>query len=213
MCSSDLTLRYEAFFDTLRVAPREDSSASVASRAAETAINLRPFENGDWGITIDETTRLDDLPRIAFALSAKTVPAECFVSDSEYGGIPQSARRTAPFMQHPVFSAHRSETQMLRYIQRLQGRDLSLTHSMIPLGSCTMKLNATVEMMPITWPAFASLHPFAPVDQALGYRVIFDELEHMLREITGFAAVSLQPNAGSQGEYAGLRVKIGRAHV
>jgi glycine dehydrogenase len=120
-------------------------------------------------------------------------------------------RRTSSFLTHPVFHLHRSETEMLRYITRLQARDLSLAHAMIPLGSCTMKLNATTEMIPVTWPGFNGLHPFAPVDQAAGYQVMFADLERWLSEITGFAATSLQPNAGSQGEYAGLLV-IRRYH-
>src|SRR5439155_831213 len=114
--------------------------------------------------------------------------------------------RTTPLLTHPVFNKHHAQTEMLRYMNKLQSRDLSLVHSMIPLGSCTMKLNATAEMMPITWPGFAKIHPFAPLDQTDGYRQLFDELESALAEITGFAAVSLQPNAGSQGEFAGLLV-------
>ena len=112
--------------------------------------------------------------------------------------------RKSAFLTHPVFNTHDSETEMLRYIRRLEARDLSLCHSMIPLGSCTMKLNATAEMFPVSWPEFARLHPFAPNDQTAGYRTMCDQLERWLAEITGFAAVSLQPNAGSQGEYAGL---------
>ncbi|HZB27484.1 MAG TPA: aminomethyl-transferring glycine dehydrogenase subunit GcvPB, partial [Gemmatimonadales bacterium] len=120
--------------------------------------------------------------------------------------IPQSLSRTTAFMEHPVFHRHHSETEMLRYIKRLEARDLSLTSAMIPLGSCTMKLNATTEMMPVSWREFNRLHPFAPRDQAAGYQLLFNQLEHQLAEITGFAAVSLQPNAGSQGEFAGLLV-------
>src|SRR5213075_1982005 len=119
--------------------------------------------------------------------------------------------RTSAFMTHPVFSSYHSETEMLRYMRKLESRDLSLTHSMIALGSCTMKLNVTSEMFPVTWPQFGKLHPFAPRSQAQGYTQIFDELSAMLREITGFDAVSLQPNAGAQGEYAGLLV-IRRYH-
>src|SRR5690606_30339924 len=119
---------------------------------------------------------------------------------------PRDLARTSEFMTHPVFHRYRAEHEMLRYIQRLESRDLSLVHSMIPLGSCTMKLNAAAEMLPISWPEFAKLHPFAPVDQAAGYRIVFDQLEAWLAEITGFARVSLQPNAGSQGAYTGLLV-------
>ncbi len=118
--------------------------------------------------------------------------------------IPQSAIRNSHFLTHPVFNTHHTETEMLRYLRRLEARDLSLTTSMIPLGSCTMKLNASAEMFPVSWPEFSRLHPFAPDSQTTGYRDMCEQLEHWLAEITGFAAVSLQPNAGSQGEYAGL---------
>src|SRR5262249_13169051 len=116
------------------------------------------------------------------------------------------ARRTSAYLTHPTFHAYHSETEMLRYVRMLESRDLSLCYSMIPLGSCTMKLNATTEMIPITWPEFGRIHPFAPAKQTGGYAVIFKQLESMLSEITGFPAISLQPNAGSQGEYAGLLV-------
>src|SRR5256885_2119258 len=131
------------------------------------------------------------------------------VEDLAMGADPrydERFNRTTPFLTHPVFNKHHAETEMLRYMHKLESRDLSLVHSMIPLGSCTMKLNATAEMMPITWPGFAKIHPFAPPDQTDGYRQLFDELESALAEITGFAAISLQPNAGSQGEFAGLLV-------
>ena len=128
------------------------------------------------------------------------------IADGDAVSAPADLRRTSAYLTHPVFNTHHSETEMLRYMRRLESRDLSLTQSMIPLGSCTMKLNATAEMLPITWPSWNRLHPFAPVAQAAGYRVIFKQLEAMLAEITGFAGVSLQPNAGSQGEYAGLLV-------
>src|SRR5206468_4757415 len=118
--------------------------------------------------------------------------------------IPDSFARTSRYLTHPVFHRHRSETEMLRYLKQLEDRDLSLTSAMIPLGSCTMKLNATSEMLPVTWPEFGRIHPFAPNDQTGGYQRLFKDLETWLAEITGFAAVSLQPNAGSQGEYAGL---------
>src|SRR5258705_13171387 len=120
--------------------------------------------------------------------------------------IPAPLTRSTSYLDHPVFHRHHSETEMLRYIKRLEARDLSLTSAMIPLGSCTMKLNATTEMMPVSWREFNRLHPFAPRDQAAGYQLLFSQLEYQLAEITGFAAVSLQPNAGSQGEYAGLLV-------
>src|SRR5213078_1771668 len=120
--------------------------------------------------------------------------------------IPGPLSRTSPFLQHSVFNRYHSETEMLRYIKRLESRDLSLTASMIPLGSCTMKLNAAAEMFPVSWPEFAKIHPFAPIKQTRGYQKMFEQLETWLAEITGFAGISLQPNAGSQGEYAGLLV-------
>src|SRR5206468_7948412 len=132
----------------------------------------------------------------------------CDLTDDDLGEppihIPQSAIRSSQFLTHPVFNAHDTETEMLRYLKKLESRDLSLCHSMIPLGSCTMKLNATAEMFPISWPEFARLHPFAPNSQTAGYLEMWDQLDPCLAEITGFAAVSLQPNAGSQGEFAGL---------
>src|SRR6185369_2966414 len=142
--------------------------------------------------------------------AAPFTPAELAGEASLPWTGPGELARTSAYLAHPVFNAHHSETEMLRYMRRLEARDLSLTHSMIPLGSCTMKLNATAEMLPVTWPAWGRLHPFAPVAQTAGYQALFRQLEGMLAEITGFAATSLQPNAGSQGEYAGLLVI--RAH-
>lgn len=210
LSSSDIGLREVDFFDTLRVQVGLQGRDQVLQRANTDAINLRDFGDGDFGITIDETTTADDLACIVRVLAGGEGKP---VLDGENQGSSWAKQhvRESTFMQHPVFSAHRSETQILRYIHLLQGRDLSLTHSMIPLGSCTMKLNATAEMMPITWPEFAGIHPFVDTEQALGYQQMFDELIHMLKEITGFTGVSLQPNAGSQGEYAGLLV-IRRYH-
>ena len=201
-------VRYFDFFDTLRVGVK-DAQEIVQARCEEMQINLRSMGDGDWCVTIDETTTFSHLEQIVYVLTGNRLEV---VLTADTQAIPELLQRSSSFMQHPVFNAHRSETQMLRYIHRLQSRDLSLTHSMIPLGSCTMKLNASVEMMPITWPAFADVHPFVPPEQAAGYQQIFAELKHMLREITGFADVSLQPNAGSQGEYAGLCV-IGAYHA
>ncbi len=129
----------------------------------------------------------------------------------DVSNVPDSFKRKTSYLTHPVFQSHHTETKMLRYIRKLESRDLSLTTSMIPLGSCTMKLNATTEMYPVTWPEFGAIHPFAPADQTKGYKIIFEQLEKWLCEITGFAGVSLQPNAGSQGEYAGL-LAIRRYH-
>ncbi len=188
-----------ARFDTLRVTPK-DGAAAVLKRAQERRINLRALEGGDFTITLDETTRALDLPAIVAAFGGP----EGEVALTEAPALPAPHARTSGYLEHPNFHRFRSETELLRYMHRLQGRDLSLTHSMIPLGSCTMKLNATTEMLPVTWPELAGLHPFAPREQTAGYRELFARLEAWLAEITGFAAVSLQPNAGSQGEYAGL---------
>ncbi len=174
----------EPFFDTLRV-----------RAAAPEDINVRRYPDGSIGISLDETTTEQD-----FDLAGEDVPSV----------IPERLRRTSPFLTAKVFNSYHTEHEMLRYIKRLEAKDLSLTTSMIPLGSCTMKLNATAEMMPLSWPEVSRLHPFVPVAQAAGYQELFRQLEMWLAEITGLAAVSLQPNAGSQGEYAGLLVI--RAH-
>ncbi|HVX85649.1 MAG TPA: aminomethyl-transferring glycine dehydrogenase [Phycisphaerae bacterium] len=169
-------------------------------------INFRIFDETTIGISVDETTTWRDVGRIAkhFSGGAKPVALYSEIAASNGEPMPSPLVRTSPFLTHPVFNSYHAEHEMLRYIHRLQSKDLSLTTSMIPLGSCTMKLNATSEMIPITWPEFANLHPFAPADQTAGYQELFKTLEDYLAEITGFAAVSLQPNAGSQGEYAGL---------
>ena len=171
-------------------------------------MNLRVFEDGSFGISLDETTNLSDIQQLLAIFSkSDQLPfsLEDLVNQSD-PVIPSPLQRTTPFLTHEIFNQYHSEHELLRYMHQLQARDLSLVHSMIPLGSCTMKLNATVEMIPVTWPEFGRIHPFAPHDQTRGYATLFKELEHWLAEITGFAAVSLQPNAGSQGEYAGLMV-------
>ncbi|TVY30623.1 putative glycine dehydrogenase (decarboxylating), mitochondrial [Lachnellula hyalina] len=176
-------------------------------------INLRKFDDSRVGITVDETVDYKDLVDILAifepSASKKDVKIDQVIESLPDNGalsIPAGFKRTSDYLTHPVFNTHHSETELLRYIHHLQSKDLSLTHSMIPLGSCTMKLNATTEMAPITWPEFASIHPFAPVDQAKGYKIMIDELEVDLAKITGFDAVSLQPNSGAQGEFTGLRV-------
>ena len=202
-----------AIFDTLTVRGGPRPAADILAAAAADGINLRRDIDGAVGVALDEATTVAELVRLASAFGvetdADTVSARA--EQVELGLDPSLARRT-PFMEHPVFRSYHSETELLRYIHRLAGRDLSLTHSMIPLGSCTMKLNGTAEMIPVTWPEFGGLHPFAPLDQAEGYRELFRTLEQRLAEITGFAAVSLQPNAGSQGEYAGLLAIRGYHH-
>ena len=164
-------------------------------------MNFRDLGDGHWGMALDETTHQADLQAILALLDGQ-LPAQV---NAEPAWGPVHARHTR-FMEHPIFASHHSETEMMRYMRRLEAKDLSLAHAMIPLGSCTMKLNATAEMMAITWPEFAGLHPFAPAEQARGYAAIFAEMEDMLRAITGLKGISLQPNAGSQGEYAGLLI-------
>jgi len=188
-------------FDTLRVQVGSDAE-KVLQAARDLRINLRDFGDGSVGVTMDETgdeALVVDLIK-AFGGSGSYEELRERADSEITGGL----SRTSAFMTHAVFNSHRSETEMLRYITELQSRELSLAHSMIPLGSCTMKLNATSEMVPVSWREFAHMHPFAPVDQCEGYFELFEQLEAWLGEITGFEAVSLMPNAGSQGEYAGL---------
>jgi glycine dehydrogenase len=199
------------YFDTLKVNTNLEQSLKLRDIAEGMELNLRYFEDGAVGISIDETTRLEDIQDVisAFAqLSGKSITEiewQSIVSNIEIN-YPNSLQRKSAFLSHPVFNSYHSEHEMLRYIKRLENKDLSLVHSMISLGSCTMKLNATSEMIPVTWPEFGALHPFAPATQTRGYQRIFKDLEAWLAEITGFDAVSLQPNSGAQGEYAGLMV-------
>ena len=199
------TVNTGPIFDTLTVSDGPRNQAALIAAAAARRINLRRFDDGAVGVALDETTSLDDLTELLAVFDADGTPGGLaeLAGDLEpaYAGV---HARTSAYLTHPVFNRYQSETEMLRYIKRLEARDLSLAVSMIPLGSCTMKLNATSEMQPISWPGFAQVHPFAPPEQTLGYRKLFRKLETMLAEITGFAAISLQPNAGSQGEYAGL---------
>jgi glycine dehydrogenase len=190
-----------AFFDTLRVTPGDGNADRVLTAALALGINLREFGDDSVGIAFDETVDAADVADVYVAFGGKTDDLDARASVTE---LPDKLRRTSGFLTHPVFHRYRSETELLRYLARLQSKDLSLTTSMIPLGSCTMKLNATAEMIPITWPEFSKLHPFAPLDQANGYQELHRRLCGWLNDITGFAACSLQPNAGSQGEYTGL---------
>lgn len=196
----------ELVFDTLRVRPKGRSATEVVRAARARRINLRDFGDGTVGVTLDETSDAALLADLLGAFGREGGADIEALASSARTKIPEAFRRTSAYLTHPVFNSHHSETEMLRYIFSLQGRDLSLAHAMIPLGSCTMKLNATSEMLPVTWPDFSDLHPFAPADQTEGYRELFAQLEGWLAEITGLSAVSLQPNAGSQGEYAGLMV-------
>jgi len=199
---------HEQFFDTVRVEVGTHGVEDILQAAAERRINLRVLEPGVLTVALDEVTTLADVADLLAAFNGGAAPDFTAAELAERADVRYDERfaRASAFLTHPVFNTHRSETEMLRYIKRLESRDFSLVHGMIPLGSCTMKLNATAEMFPITWPEFARLHPFAPPEQAEGYRQLFRELEHALGDITGFAGVSLQPNAGSQGEYAGLLV-------
>ena len=195
--------RHESFFDTVCI--EVESSEAILNHAQNIGCNLRELEPGAVAVSFDETTSETDIDLLMSIFRGTHVRDSAKKeTDSPVPRIPQFAARASKFLTHPVFNTHRTETEMLRYIRRLESRDLSLCHSMIPLGSCTMKLNATAEMFPISWPEFARLHPFAPRDQIGGYLEMCRQLEQWLAEITGFAAVSLQPNAGSQGEYAGL---------
>ncbi|MBM3954911.1 MAG: aminomethyl-transferring glycine dehydrogenase [Planctomycetes bacterium] len=194
-------------FDTLRL-DTGDRTTALLARAVEHGINLRRLGAGSLSITLDETTTRADVERLwgVFAAAGQSRPT---VADLEHAAgprLPEALLRTSDFLGHPVFNSHHSETAMLRYIRSLSDRDLALDRSMIPLGSCTMKLNATAEMIPITWPEFAAVHPFAPADQREGYALLDRQLRGWLTEATGYRGISLQPNAGSQGEYAGLLV-------
>jgi glycine dehydrogenase len=191
----------EEFFDTITVRV-PGRAVEIASRARELRLNLRFVDADTLGIALDETTDRDVVERVWAAFGVGASLAALDRRGPRF--IPDALARTSEFLTHPVFRRHHSETEMLRYLRRLSDRDLALDRTMIPLGSCTMKLNATTEMLPVTWPEFARLHPFAPLDQAQGYLELFAELEAWLCEITGYDAVSLQPNAGSQGEFAGL---------
>lgn len=193
-----------SFFDTLKIETNSTQRGEILKRAAERKINLGIFDEQTLQVALDETCDLNDLEDLSYVFTGSRVTTP-LAENWPQGPLENSdLSRTDEILKEKVFNSYHSETEMLRYISRLQAKDLSLTHSMIPLGSCTMKLNATTEMIPITWPEFANIHPFAPLEQAQGYMELIHELEGWLCEITGFSAFSLQPNAGSQGEYAGL---------
>jgi len=197
----------QSWFDTVTFALADDQADSIYARAQDAGINLYRGHGG-LSISINEKTTREHISKLWSAFTdGGEVEDTTRVDDSiepEFTSIPARLQRQSDFLQHPVFNRYHSETEMLRYIKRLENKDLSLTHAMISLGSCTMKLNATAEMMPVSWPEFSDLHPFVPAEQAAGYHQLFRELEEMLKACTGYDAVSLQPNAGSQGEYAGL---------
>jgi len=198
----------ESFFDTLKINLGQRHARDSVKLAEEHSVNLRVFDGQSVGVSLDETTGAEDLETLIRIFNGgKASPfTVAELARSAAPDFPAPFARTTPFLTHSTFNLHHSETEMLRYIKRLESRDLSLTASMIPLGSCTMKLNASAEMFPLTWPEIGRLHPFAPTWQAEGYKRLFKELEGWLAEITGFAATSLQPNAGSAGELAGLLV-------
>jgi glycine dehydrogenase len=193
-------LASDQFFDTLRVEVGAAQLPAVLQRARAQRLNLRVMGEDAIGISLDETTSERDVVELIEVVTGQpaTLPSQ------PTAALPAQLQRQSEYLTHPVFQQYHSETELLRYMYRLQQKDLSLATAMIPLGSCTMKLNATAEMLPVTWPEFGQLHPFAPVEQAEGYQLLFAQLEQWLAEITGFAAISLQPNAGSQGEYTGL---------
>ncbi|MGH7793245.1 MAG: aminotransferase class V-fold PLP-dependent enzyme, partial [Thermodesulfobacteriota bacterium] len=202
------------FFDTLKIdlgRLSDGMQQKIRQLANDAQINFRYVNDVNIGISLDETTQIEDIGQIARVFAKANGKnyhgneLEALINKIEMG-YPEQLSRESAFLTHPVFNKYHSETKMLRYVKSLENRDLSLNTSMIPLGSCTMKLNATAEMIPLSWPEFSRLHPFSPLDQAQGYLEIFKELESALCEITGFSAVSLQPNSGAQGEYAGLMV-------
>ncbi len=195
------------FFDTVKVRLNGLPADAVIAAAAALNYNLRPYGAEHVGVSLDETTTRDDVEAVLGAFAGGSTFRVSIDELAQQGPpMPAALARTSEYLSHPVFHRYHSETEMLRYLFKLAGRDLSLAHSMIPLGSCTMKLNGTSEMLPVTWPEFGRMHPFAPASQTAGYAELFEQLESWLAEITGFAGVSLQPNAGSQGEYAGLLV-------
>jgi glycine dehydrogenase len=202
-----------AFFDTLTLDITDVAKDAQAVHAAAkvAGVNLRPVDGKTVGVTLDESINASDLVDLVnvFASAAGQSPVTLSGLSSlvpSSTAVPQALSRTSEILPHPVFNKHHSETEMLRYIHHLQGKDLSLVHTMIPLGSCTMKLNSTSSMIPLTWPEFGGIHPFAPTEQVQGYHTLIKELEVDLCKITGFHSCSLQPNSGAAGEYAGLTV-------
>ena len=196
----------EYFFDTLTV-PTGAATQAILERGVALGMNFRRIDARTLGVSLDETSTRTDVEAIwrAFGGAIDQGARDALFAQTA-DALPAELRRASSFLTHPTFNRYHSETEMLRYLRRLADRDIALDRAMIPLGSCTMKLNATSEMIPVTWPEFGQLHPFAPKEQAEGYAELVAELERMLCAATGYAAVSLQPNAGSQGEYAGLLV-------
>lgn len=204
-------LRHQTFFDTLTI-DTDSQTEALYQNAQQAGLNLRRYEQA-LGISFDETTTLDDIQKLftVFNIQANPETISTDIASDEYAAIPLSCRRESAYLTHPVFHRYHSETLMMRYLKTLENKDFSLTHGMIPLGSCTMKLNASSEMIPITWPEFSQIHPFAPKDQAAGYTELAEDLKAKLCTITGYDAFSLQPNSGASGEYTGL-LAIQRYH-
>ncbi|AMG10889.1 aminomethyl-transferring glycine dehydrogenase [Vibrio vulnificus] len=211
LTKSGYELAHNAFFDTITINTGDNTQALYA-KAQAADINLRLLD-GQIGISFDETTTVADIDALfaIFDVKESVNALSTDIAGNEFAAIPEACRRTSRFLTHPVFNTHHSETQMMRYLKQLENKDFSLTHGMIPLGSCTMKLNAAAEMIPVTWPEFGALHPFAPIEQAAGYTALAEDLKAKLCEITGYDAFSLQPNSGASGEYAGL-IAIQRYH-
>ena len=211
--ASKIKTKYEIlsdqFFDTVTINTK-DKTKEIYAKALEFKVNLRLIENHGLSVSFDETTRIEDLNNLfqIFGLQDQIKNLD----DVTISSIDDTLKRTSKYLTHQVFNSYHSETEMLRYLKSLEDKDIALNRSMIALGSCTMKLNAVAEMIPVTWPEFGNIHPFAPLDQAKGYLKMFSDLEKMLSEITGFTGISLQPNAGAQGEYAGLMV-IRKFHI
>ncbi|EJC6794524.1 aminomethyl-transferring glycine dehydrogenase [Vibrio parahaemolyticus] len=204
-------LAHNSFFDTITINTGEKTQ-DLYTKALAADINLRALP-GKLGISLDETTTVADVEALfaVFGVKEDVAALSTEIAGNEFAAIPEALRRTSEYLTHPVFNTYHSETQMMRYLKQLENKDFSLTHGMIPLGSCTMKLNAAAEMIPITWPEFGSIHPFAPAEQAAGYAALAKDLKEKLCEITGYDAFSLQPNSGASGEYAGL-IAIQRYH-
>ncbi|ELA9421843.1 aminomethyl-transferring glycine dehydrogenase [Vibrio parahaemolyticus] len=204
-------LAHNSFFDTITINTGEKTK-DLYTKALAADINLRSLP-GKLGISLDETTTVADVEALfaVFGVKEDVAALSTEIAGNEFAAIPEALRRTSEYLTHPVFNTYHSETQMMRYLKQLENKDFSLTHGMIPLGSCTMKLNAAAEMIPITWPEFGSIHPFAPAEQAAGYAALAKDLKEKLCEITGYDAFSLQPNSGASGEYAGL-IAIQRYH-
>ncbi|OOF08522.1 glycine dehydrogenase (aminomethyl-transferring) [Salinivibrio sp. PR5] len=209
--AAGLNLAHDSFFDTVTLNTGEQTDA-LYQQAQDAGFNLRKLD-GQLGVSFDEASTLAEVNQLLTALTGQG-NAESVASDieaDEFAAIPAACRRTSAYLTHPVFNRYHSETKLMRYMKALENKDFSLTHGMIPLGSCTMKLNAAAEMIPVTWPEFGALHPFVPLEQAKGYQTLGKSLRDMLCEITGYDEISMQPNSGAQGEYAGL-IAIQRYH-